>query len=77
VLSVAIIGEESTSLYASYKRAASTKYSYSVKCALTPLIYRGTSLYKLHNFLLGCNVYFNIIKKHVVYRRIVIATLYI
>jgi hypothetical protein len=74
---VAVISEESASLYVSYKRVALTEYSYSAKHALTPLIYKGTSLCELRDFLLDYNVYFNVIKEYIVYRRIVIATLYI
>jgi hypothetical protein len=66
MLSVAIIGEESTSLYISHKCAALTKYYYSAKRALAPLIYKSISLYELHNFFLDCDIYFDIIKEHMV-----------
>jgi hypothetical protein len=69
---VTIIGEESSNVsLISRKRAASTELSYSVKRALAPPIYKGLSLRELRDFLLGCDVYFNAIKEHVVRRRIV------
>jgi ubiquinone biosynthesis protein COQ9 len=65
---VAITGENSAILLISYKRAASAKLSHNIKRALVSSIYKGTSLYKLHDFLLSYKVYFNIIKKQSIYR---------
>jgi hypothetical protein len=55
-------GEESPLV--SYKRAASTNLSYSIKRALVPSMYEETNLRELHNFLLGCKVYFDAVKEH-------------
>jgi hypothetical protein len=75
---VAIIGEKSFNVsLVSHKRAASTELSYSVKRALAPSIYKGLSLYKLRDFLLNCDVYFNAIKEHVIHKRITVTALYI
>jgi hypothetical protein len=67
MLSVVIISEESTSSYISYKCITLTEYHYSVKCALAPPTYKGTSLCKLHDFLLNYNIYFNVIKEYIIY----------
>jgi hypothetical protein len=61
----------------SRKRAASTELSYSIKRVLAFLIYKGLSLYELHDFLFNYNVYFNAIKEHMIYRRIAVVALYI
>jgi hypothetical protein len=61
----------------SRKRVASTKLSYNVKHVLASLIYKGLSFRELHNFLFSYNVYFNVIKKHIICKRIVITALYI
>jgi hypothetical protein len=61
----------------SRKRTASTELSYRVKCVLAPLIYKGLSLRELRDFLLGCDVYFNVIKEHMIYKRIAVIALYI
>jgi hypothetical protein len=75
---VAVIGEESSNVsLMSRKWAASTKLSYSIKRALASLIYKGLSLYELRDFLLNYNVYFNMIKEHVIRKRIVVTALYI
>jgi hypothetical protein len=75
---VAVTGEESSNVsLVSRKRAASTELSYSIKRVLAPLIYKGLSLYKLRDFLLSYNVYFNAIKEHVIHRQIAITALYI
>jgi hypothetical protein len=78
VLSVAIIDKKFFNIsLISYKRAVSTELSYSVKRVLAPSIYKGLSLRELRDFLFGCDVYFNAIKEHAVYRRIAVAALYI
>jgi hypothetical protein len=61
----------------SYKRAASTELSYSVKRVLVSLIYKDLSLYELRDFLLSYHDYFNAFKEHVIHRRIIIIALYI
>jgi hypothetical protein len=75
---VAVINEESFNVsLVSHKRAAFTKLSYNAKRALALLIYKGLSLRELRDFLLNCDVYFNAIKEHVIYRRIAVIALYI
>jgi hypothetical protein len=61
----------------SYKRAASTELSYSIKRVLAFLIYKGLSLHELRDFLFNYNIYFNAIKERVIYKRIVVTMLYI
>jgi hypothetical protein len=68
-------GEESSLI--SYKRAASTNLSYSIKCALAPSVYEGINLRELRDFLLGYKVYFDAVKEHKDCRRIVIAASYL
>jgi ubiquinone biosynthesis protein COQ9 len=74
---VTITSKDSTISLISYKRAVSTEFSYSTKRTFAPLIYKSTSLYKLRDFLLNYNVYFNTIKEHTVHRQIAITALYI
>jgi hypothetical protein len=75
---VAVIDKKSFNIsLISRKRAAFTELSYSVKRALVFLIYKSLSLYKLRDFLLSYNVYFNAIKEYIIYRRIAITMLYI
>jgi hypothetical protein len=75
---VAVTDEESSNVsLVSRKRAAFTELSYSVKRVLVSPIYKGLSLRELHDFLLNCDVYFNAIKEHVIYKRIAITALYI
>jgi hypothetical protein len=61
-------GEDSAASLVSYKRAASAELSYSTKRALAPSTYKGTSLCELHDFLLGCEVYFDAIKEQLTRR---------
>jgi hypothetical protein len=61
----------------SYKRAASTNLSYSIKCVLAPSIYEEINLRELCDFLLGCKVYFDIVEEHEDCRQIVIAASYL
>jgi hypothetical protein len=61
----------------SYKRAASTNLSYSIKRALAPSIYEGINLRELRDFLLGCKVYFDAVEEYEDRRRIVIAASYL
>jgi hypothetical protein len=68
VSSVAVTDEESAASLVSHKRAASTELSHSIKRALAPSIYKGTSLHELYNFLLSYKVYFNVIKKQLTRR---------
>jgi hypothetical protein len=74
---MAIIDEESSVLLTSYKRAASTKLSHSMKRILVPFIYQEYSLRELYDFLLNCDVYFDAIKEYATCRQIVVAVLYI
>jgi hypothetical protein len=75
---VAVIDKKSSNIsLISYKRAAFTKLSYSIKRVLASLIYKGLSLRELRDFLLNCDIYFNAIKEHVIRRRIAVTALYI
>jgi hypothetical protein len=74
---VAVTGEDSATSLTSHKRAASTEFSHSIKRALAPPIYKGTSLRELRDFLLSCDVYFDAIEEHAVRRRIAVAASYI
>jgi hypothetical protein len=74
---VAVTGEESAASLVSHKRAASTELSHSTKRALAPPIHKGTSLRELHDFVLGCEVYFNAIKEQLTRRQIAVAVSYI
>jgi hypothetical protein len=75
---MAVTGEESSVvLFISYKQAASAELSHSTKRALAPPTFKGTSLRELRDFLLGCEVYFDAIKKQSTRRRIAVAVSYI
>jgi hypothetical protein len=74
---MAVIDEESAASFVSYKWATSTELSYSIKRALAPSTYKGTSLRELHDFILSCKVYFNVIKEQLTYRWITVTVLYI
>jgi hypothetical protein len=63
-----VLTSEEEALSVSYKQPASINLSYSVKQALTLLIYKGTSLRELRDFLLSCKVYFNAVKKYIIHR---------
>jgi hypothetical protein len=52
----------------SYKWAMSTELSYNIKRALAPSIYKDTSLRELCDFILSYKVYFDAIKKQLIYR---------
>jgi hypothetical protein len=67
-LSIAVTGENSAVSLISHKRVMSAKLSHSMKRALAPPIYKGTSLRELYNFLLSYKVYFNAIKKQLTCR---------
>jgi hypothetical protein len=74
---MAVTDEESAASLISYKRAASTELSHSIKRALAPSTYKGTSLRELHDFILSYEVYFNAIEEQLTRRRITVAVLYI
>ena len=48
----------------SHKHHASVELSHSIKCALISLIYKGTSLHKLQDFMLDYEVYFNAVEEN-------------
>ena len=48
----------------SHKHHASVKLNHSIKCALASLIYKSTSLYKLWDFMLDYEVYFNAVEEN-------------
>jgi hypothetical protein len=61
----------------SYKRSASIKLCSSLKRVYISPIYESMSLRELRDFLLGCEVYFDVIKKYKSRRRIIITALYL
>jgi hypothetical protein len=65
---MAITGEESAASLISHKQATSAELSHSIKRALAPSIYKGTSLRELHDFLLSYKVHFNAIKEQLTRR---------
>jgi hypothetical protein len=65
---MAVRDENSTTSFVSYKRAASTELSYSIKRALASPTYKDISLRELRDFLLSYKVYFNAIKKQLTRR---------
>jgi hypothetical protein len=60
---VAVTGEDSAVSLVSHKQAASAELSHSIKRALAPPTYKGTSLRELRDFLLSYKVYFDVIKE--------------